>query len=105
MLLPDKHGVAILPALEKVKEATGIVPPELQEYYDLPFPEEMFSYWQDFLEINKKRTRGESGDNPISLLEIDAWARLTETKPTQLWLDVISMLDVIWLRTQAELQK
>lgn len=103
--MPDKKGVAVLPNLEKVKETTGVTPPELQEYYNLPFPIELCSYWQDFLEINKKRTRGESGDNPLTFLEIDAWARLTNSTPSQLWLDIIDMLDRIWLRVQAELQK
>jgi len=103
--LPNKKGVALLPHLKKVQEATGNIPPELQQYYDLAFPYELSSYWDDFLEINKKRTRGEAGDNPITFLEIDAWARLTDTKPTQLWLDIIDMLDNVWLKVQAKKQQ
>lgn len=104
--MPDKKGVALLPHLKKVQEAQGgKVPAELQEYYDLYFPVELSNYWEDFLEINKKRTRGESGDNPLTFLEIDAWARLTNAHPTQLWLDIIDMLDHVWLKVQAKKQQ
>ena len=103
--MPDKKGVALLPHLKKVEETTNKTPPELQEYYDLSFPQEFLHYWNDFLELNKKRTRGEVGDAPITFLEIDAWARLVGDCPTQLWLDIIDMLDQVWLKVQAKKQQ
>lgn len=88
--------------LKKVKEVSGNTPPQLQEYYDLPFPADLQQYWEDFLELNKRRLRGESGENPLTFVEIDAWARLVDVKPTQFWLDVIDMLDQTWLTSQAK---
>ncbi len=97
----DKNGVAQIEHLEKVKQATKNPPPELQEYYDLEFPIELSIYWDDFLQLSKRRGSSEAGYLPISFLEINAWCSLTGNTVSQLWLDIIDMLDNTWLRVQA----
>lgn len=94
--------MAVITHLQKVEEVTGKTPPELKEYYDITFPDNLLSYWNDFLELNKKRSRTEEGDSSLSFVEIDAWSRLVGVPVSQFWLDVIEMLDQCWLRQQAK---
>ena len=60
----------------------------------------MYNYWYDFIELGRKRGSNENGDCPITFLDIDAWCRITGVTVSQLWLDIIDMLDKTWLSVQ-----
>lgn len=53
--------------------------------------------WLDFLALCGTRQMGMSA-NPISYVEIEAYARLTDTKYSKLELIVIKRLDALFLK-------
>lgn len=57
----------------------------------------MLTFWNDFLALSNKRGKGDCGFLPITFSEIEAWARLQNITVSQYWLDVIEMLDWLWL--------
>jgi len=101
MLLPGKDGLAQiqhLAAAEKQLKAIGKPsPPELLEFYDLECPEEFQNYYEDFLQLAKRRGVTESGPSPLTWVDIHAWATVCKIELTTLQIDTISMLDEIWL--------
>lgn len=99
MLIPfEGQPLCELTQLEMVEKSTGIRPPELDEYYNLECPEDYLDYWQDFLQLNKQRTFTESGPCALSFLDLEAWASLFGISTTPHQLDVILMLDSIWMK-------
>ena len=99
MLIPfEGQPLCELTQLEMVEKATGIRPPELDDYYNLECPEDYLDYWQDFLQLNKQRTFTESGPCALSFLDLEAWASLFGISTTPHHLDVILMLDSIWMK-------
>ncbi len=103
--MPNKKGGAPLTHLVAVEKQTGKAPPELVTYYELECPDELFNYWNDFLEISKRRQTTESGPNPISFEEIHSWQCLYNETVTPLQIDVICWLDNVWLTVWMEKNK
>ena len=101
MLLPSSDGTSKISHLliaEKDLKKIGKPPPaELQAYYDLECPDELKDYYDDFLQISKRRGVTESGPSPITWVDIHAWASVCKIELTQLQIDMISMLDELWL--------
>lgn len=79
--------------LESVERQTGKRQPEL----DGPeLPLDVAHIWRWFVEIAAGRGSNGWGPNPISYLDIDAWARLTGTimRPTEV--RAIVLVDQTW---------
>lgn len=55
-----------------MERQSGITPPEL---VPVDCPEEIKYLWSYFLDISFRRTKTESGPNPISHSELESWAR------------------------------
>ena len=60
---------------------------------DFECPEATEHLWCWFLEISRRRSGGGFGANPISYAEVEAWARLTHTRPSALEVEWIMDLD------------
>lgn len=99
---PDKNGIAAFSHLKQVESSTGIVPKELEEYYSLSIPLDFVHYYEDFLELSRRRTKNESGYNAISFPEIYAWSEVNKISTSHFQVEVIGMLDSIWLKVASE---
>ena len=58
--------------------------------------------WGWFLELNRTRSSNGFGLNPINYVDIDAWSRLTNRKPTALDVFALTQLDAAFLTVQAK---
>lgn len=110
MMLPNKDGVTVykhLMEVKRMKEMGGqeALIPELIEYEQADYPDELFPYWKSFLELSKRRTQGEAGPLPLSWQDISAWASLNEHKPSRLEVQVITSCDEVWLSVWADKHK
>ena len=65
-------------------------------------PEELSHIWLWFAELGLTRTAGFNSLNPISYMEIKAWADLTGRTPTHRDIERIRALDALFLRTISE---
>lgn len=75
-----------------VEKQKGFSPDELINPYEPP--KFLLYIWHDFLALSGTRQSG-MGVSHISYQEIDAYARLTETKYSRLELMVIKKLDAL----------
>lgn len=69
-----------------------------------PPPPEVHHLWQWFIELSAQRGSG-LAPNPISFMEIAAWAALTHRRPTPWEVGVICELDKTFLRVMAKQQE
>lgn len=60
---------------------------------DLNCPEPAEHVWRWFLELRRRRSGSGFGANPISYAELEAWARLSGTRPSALEVGWIMDLD------------
>lgn len=81
--------------MQVVEKQRGFAPDELINPYEIP--NFLMYLWHDFLALSSTRQAG-MGINPISYQEIEAFARLTNTKYSRLELSVIRKLDQLLLR-------
>ena len=91
--------------------------PELVEYRQLQIPEALEQYYDDFIQINQRRdfapcVMSSNGNTitidrpmPISFKDIEAWAFCYNTTVSPVQTRVITMLDNIWLRKYAEINR
>ena len=79
-----------LESLAKQRARSGLPPPE--ELTDAECPEAAEYLWRWFLEISRRRSAGGFSVNPISYAEVEAWSRLTHTRPSSM--EVEWMLDL-----------
>jgi hypothetical protein len=94
MHLADKQGNTKYDLLSKFSKKTGKTHP------DLVFPDldEMAMYlWEWFQELNSQRTSNGFGQNPITFLDIQAWANLTKRFPLAWEVKAIRTMDSMWL--------
>ena len=99
MHLADKQGNTKYDLLSKFSEKTGKIHP------DLVFPEldQMAMYiWEWFMELNSQRTSNGFGQNPITYLDIQAWASLTGRFPLAWEVRAIRNMDMMWLSEMAK---
>lgn len=89
-------------ALQKVAEATGRVPPELEGPELPPAGERIFRL---FGEMSAGRSHGMAGPLPLSNLDILAWTSLTGVRLAPWELMAIRRLDDAMLRFLAESDK
>ncbi len=95
----DDQGNTKYDLLTKFSERTGKMHPDLQQ----PEMDDSTVYlWNWFIELNAQRTSNGFGGNPIQFVDIMAWARLTDRKPTTWEVKTLRKLDMVWL---AELSK
>lgn len=59
-------------------------------------PEAASHVWEWFWKLSAQRSSGFGGAEPISWLEMDAWARLTNTLVTPEEFDMLSALDLAY---------
>lgn len=94
MHLADKQGNTKYELLTRFSQKTGKTHP------DLVFPEldEMAMYiWEWFMELNAQRTSNGFGQNPITFLDIQAWASLTNRFPLAWEVKALRTMDTMWL--------
>ena len=99
MHLTDKQGNTKYDLLTKFSKKTGKTHP------DLAFPEldDMAMYlWEWFMELNSQRTSNGFGLNPITFLDIQAWANLTNRFPLAWEVKAIRFMDTIWITEYAK---
>ncbi len=99
---PDDNGVTQREQLQRVQQQTGVAPPELVDEPRLP--ELCQRLWEWFGELAATRQNGFAA-NPISFMEIDAWSRLTRTRPALWEIKAIRALDAELLRLSHDEQK
>ena len=91
---------------EKAMEERGMAPPVLLEQYrQNTCPECFIDYYSKFLSLSRRRSEGMGGLCPLSWQDIDSWCRLQEYKPSVLFLDVVELLDGIWLKVYRKKNK
>lgn len=62
---------------------------------DPPFPESLDYLWGWWLELERSRTYGMHGPDPLTYQQIDAWARLTEQRPAPHEVAALLALDLV----------
>lgn len=65
-----------------------------------PIPEAALRSWEYWLDLSSGRTVNGFGAAPLSWLDIDAWARMTDTHPTHTELALIRTIDRAFLEAQ-----
>lgn len=99
--MADKQGNTKFELLSRFSEKTGKTHP------DLIFPkiDEMAMYlWEWFMELNSQRTSNGFGLNPITFLDIQAWATLTNRFPLSWEVKAIRMIDTVWVAEVAKIR-
>ena len=94
MHLADQQGNTKYDLLTKFSQKTGKTHP------DLIFPDldDMAMYlWEWFMELNAQRTNNGFGQNPITFIDIQAWASLTNRFPLAWEVKALRMMDSMWL--------
>lgn len=109
MLIPSGDNPSPLQQLlmaEKAAEERGFsTPVQLQEYRDNICPECFIDYYGKFLSLSRRRGESMGGLSPLSWQDIDSWCRIHEHTPSTLFLDVVELLDSIWLRVYRKKNK
>jgi len=63
---------------------------------------EITHIWDWFLELTATRGSNGFGVNPITYTEIDAWSRLLKTEPSPLEIELIKIIDSVYLEKVAK---
>lgn len=58
--------------------------------------------WEWFMELNSQRTSNGFGLNPITFLDIQAWANLTKRFPLAWEVKALRSMDTIWITEYAK---
>jgi hypothetical protein len=61
--------------------------------------------WQWFGELDRGRSYGEFGPNPLSWADIHQWAALFGNRPTPFELETLKSMDIAFLNAKAKSQK
>lgn len=94
MYTADEQGNTKYDLLTKFSERTGKTHPDLVS----PEVDDSVIYvWNWFIELNSQRTSNGFGANPITFVDIQAWARLTHREPTPWEVKTLRRLDATWL--------
>lgn len=99
--LKDKQvdGLSREAHLESVWRQTGVMPPELAP---VECPEELLYLWGYFLDVGLRRSGNGYSINPVSNLELEAWARVVgigELTPFEV--DALTALELLYLAHHA----
>ena len=109
MLVPSGDNTTLLEQLlsaEKALLERDLPPPAaLEAYRSNTCPDCFIDYYDKFLSLAKRRGEGFHGYAPLSWQDIDSWCRLQNHAPSPLFLDVIDLLDNIWLRVYRKKNK
>lgn len=62
-----------------------------------PYPHGFEYLWLWYIEVSAGRQSGMNGPNPISWSEIDSWSRMTRRHPQAWEVDIIKMIDGVFL--------
>ena len=94
LTLPDDNGNRLIDEAQSLLAQTGKIP---DEYQSLPLPQMFFHCWQWFWELHRARGSNGFGLNPISYLDISAWANLTHKNPSHYDVLAIQLIDSTFL--------
>ena len=95
-----------LVVVNKQKIAAGFPPlPEILEFEEASCPEMFLGYWNDFLDISRRRGMNEGGPEPLTWQDINAWATVHSVVMSQVFIDVVDMLDSLWLEVYRKKNK
>jgi len=96
----DGKGITKRQHLEQIERQLGRKPIELVEPCVLP---SVVAYiWAAFCRLSNRRTSSETGVNPITFTEINAWKELLEVKVKPWEIEAILELDEVYLRISRE---
>ncbi|GEM_PF-2196181 len=71
-----------------------------------PLPSLLRHVWRWFGELQRERSYAGMGDPlPLTARDIKGWADLYQRRPNQQELEMIRLLDTIWLNVRAESRK
>lgn len=93
----DKEGrVSARAALETMLERGGrAAEVAAQELAGPEVPEPLAYLWDWFVEMDRTRTSGVNGPDPLTYPIIESWSRLTGRSPSPLEVETILFLDVV----------
>jgi hypothetical protein len=88
--------------LTQVQKQLKRPPPGLVNPHELPWAAK--HVWAWFAQLHSGRTWGFSAPNAITWSEMDAWARLTRSRPRPWEVELLHLLDRCYLSVYAEEQ-
>lgn len=98
----DKQGNTKYDTLTKFSQRTGKTHPDL---ISPEISDEVMYIWTWFQELNCQRTSNGFGLNPITFLEIQAWANMTHKSPTAWEISALRAIDMTWINKMSDSQK
>jgi hypothetical protein len=90
----DKEGKVSTRTALKATAARGVVS-AVKLLAGPPFPESVAYLWDWFMELDRSRTYGMGGPDPLTYQAIDAWARLTDRHPAPHEVEALFSLDLV----------
>lgn len=60
-----------------------------------PFPEAMEYLWDWFMELDRTRTAGFNGPDPLTYPTIESWARLMDRSPSPADVEMLLQMDLV----------
>lgn len=91
----DKEGTV---SMRRALEATAARPGGASAAKALvapPFPEAMDYLWEWFLELDRTRTSGFTGPDPLTYPIIESWARLMDRAPSPADVELLLQMDLV----------
>ena len=98
MSKPDSKGVSLRTSLERVREFTGQTPPELADEKALPVL--AMDWWEMWIEMDKGR-QVTMNIQPISWVDMEAWARLSGRILTTLDVSALRAIDAAYVQVMS----
>lgn len=103
MSAPDKDGVTARAHLTAAWAAMGGTPETRPSDLDPPcdFPYQLQEAWDWFLSLSQARGSNGYGPNPITYLDLQAWATMTGNKPSAREVELIMSLDMAFFEARS----
>jgi|SRR6056297_1063877 len=110
MDMPDESGSTrrqhLMQALESAPEGSAIYEDALAQLDDAPeIPFYIVHIWEWFWQINKGRSAGMSGPNPITWQDIVNWNKLLNKQIRPIEVEILYEIDSVYLKKNAERAK
>lgn len=90
----DKEGKTSVRTALEAAAARG-VESAIKALRPPPFPEAMDYLWDWFMELDRTRTSGFNGPDPITYPIIESWARLMDRSPSSADVELLLQMDLV----------
>lgn len=99
LVIPNKDGTVEKEHLERLKQSGRDIA-ELEPPCEFP---KLLSYiWAAFSVLNRRRSQGMNGPNPITFMEVDSWIKTTDQVIKPKDVETILKLDDVFLKVLSE---